>query len=228
MQTLRFGIPTLDRLLGSPGVAPGEPGSPSVSGYGIPGDTGDSTSMCIIGNDGTGKSVLALHLSAQYQRDHGPSTRAIYTSLDLSLPRARLSWNNFALGSKNRITDPFSHSKTETPTRDIELTKFGNSPNGSVEFLDLRKHTKGDDWGFLNRLVASEPRPNPNTPLSLLVIDAVEGLESQSGNLDSYGESRDRRSRVNQLVRAAEGKFHVVLLAPIPHQPLVNEPAFVR
>ena len=54
---LSFGIPKLDELFGRYS-ATGEPG--------ICAEAGESVSVCLVGADGTGKSVLALHLASQY------------------------------------------------------------------------------------------------------------------------------------------------------------------
>ena len=62
-KVLRFGIESLDKLIG---------GS-KETGFGINlarhKAPGLATSLCLIGPDGAGKSVLALHLAAQYLAD---------------------------------------------------------------------------------------------------------------------------------------------------------------
>jgi len=75
------------------------------------------TTFCIIGAEGTGKSVLALHLAARYAADaYAESRRAdrqssevsfpplptiIYASTDLSFQKASKVWKNFGLGRPN-------------------------------------------------------------------------------------------------------------------------------
>jgi hypothetical protein len=81
-----------------------------------------------------------------------------------------------------------------------------------VGFVDLQQETAGDDWQFLNRIVAELPQPAPGAARHLLIIDAVEGLETFAGETDSFGVSRTRRSRVAQIIRSAAKKCHIVLI----------------
>ena len=71
-QLLSFGIASFDELLGRSQAAK-EP-----QYHGIYVDKGHTTSLCLIGPDGTGKSILALHLAAQ-----GGSVEVVRTLLDL-------------------------------------------------------------------------------------------------------------------------------------------------
>src|SRR5688572_17458490 len=79
---LRFGIQSLDRLIGTVklktgngvtyGIDVSEPeesdGQPSVNGTGRPA-LPITSSICLAGPDGTGKSVLSLHLASSYLTD---------------------------------------------------------------------------------------------------------------------------------------------------------------
>ncbi|MBI3721565.1 MAG: hypothetical protein HY248_03345, partial [Fimbriimonas ginsengisoli] len=65
-----------------------------------------TTSICMVGPDGTGKSVLALHLASRYAGryryhagEHGGYPRVLYVSTDLSYAKARSVWHNFGLHS---------------------------------------------------------------------------------------------------------------------------------
>ena len=232
--TLQFGIPSLDRLIGSEHSGVQRAGDLAVrrSGFGIK-ITGDETvSLCLIGGDGTGKSALAMHLAATYRHrtrdDRG--CRVIYASTDLSVGRARRLWDNFALAyPQTRIIDPFDRNDAQRrmlmpselpleflPIRPLLDKLDPNAASGrgaSLEFLDLATNTAGDDWAFLNRLAATlRPLEEPAEYPHLLVIDAIEGLEVLVGRTDAYGERRERRSRVAQIVRAAAGKSHLVFL----------------
>lgn len=89
---------------------------------------------------------------------------------------------------------------------------MGVDDKGKVAFVDLAAETAGDDWGYVSRIVKQLPTPEPKQPLHLIVIDAVEGLEMLVGDTDAYGQTRSRRSRVAQILRAASGKCHVVLI----------------
>jgi hypothetical protein len=57
-------------------------------------------------------------------------------------------------------------------------------------------------------------------PRHLLIIDAVEGLEAMVGERDAFGQERDRRSRVAQLIRVA--KKIGVHVAFIVEEPVVD------
>jgi hypothetical protein len=89
----RFGIHTLDSLFH--GDSPSTRLVPLVS-----------TSCAIMGPDGCGKSLLAMHLASTYLADSRHIVRrtsdltlpvAIYASTDLSWEQAKASWTDFAL-----------------------------------------------------------------------------------------------------------------------------------
>lgn len=169
-----------------------------------------------------------------------PLPFVIYASTDLTFGRADVSWRSFALNYPDfRIEDPFDFSTrgdreqkleklvrehgenalSELSSREIVLDEFvpmqhefPSRASRTVQFLDLATYTTGDDWGYLNRLVASLPCPKLKQPRHLLIVDAVEGLEVLVGDTDAFGQVRDRRSRVAQLIRTSAAKCHVVLL----------------
>ncbi|HEV2692357.1 MAG TPA: ATPase domain-containing protein, partial [Verrucomicrobiae bacterium] len=98
-----------------------------------------------------------------------------------------------------------------------ELAKYlnlsaENPGKGKVAFLDLAESTAGDDWGFITRVISLLPSREKEHPHHLLVIDAIEGLEMLTGDTDAFGQTRSRRSRIAQILRAAAGKCHVVLI----------------
>ncbi|HWW75944.1 MAG TPA: hypothetical protein VNZ44_11130, partial [Pyrinomonadaceae bacterium] len=136
-KTLRFGIESLDKFIGS-----------GDGGFGLSiarrgGERGAerkeaslTTSICLIGPDGTGKSVLALHLAAQYMADcykeredftalhpelkpGEAASRApklpyvLYISTDLTHSMARTMWDNFDLSHPFRRQDPFATGAEE-------------------------------------------------------------------------------------------------------------------
>ena len=264
---LRFGIPTLDQLLGevkesgatantnvsvpvAPSIQPKnndptpqdsatnvQPRSIVVHGIGVScsndpgrgrGQDVAAISICLIGEDGVGKSILAMHIASKYRADSGAGKPPyiIYASTDLSHSRAQLSWEHFALNyPAARVEDPFDYpamferksDSVSVPTCKLTnyvplVDPFPAEPDQDVLFLDLATHTSGDDWAYLNRLVATLPHPDSVRPRHMLVVDAVEGLEVLVGEKDAFGQSRDRRSRVAQLLRTAAVKCHVILL----------------
>lgn len=253
---IRFGIPSLDQLLGRP-----QPrvywydftrDDESAATFGIdvsPSDASkgrESFTICLIGSDGTGKSILAMHLASRYLADRAENAagfRVIYASTDLSSDRARTTWDNFALGFPNyRVPDPFDCSTRQD--REGKVAKLPPRPKAEIEFvalkpfetkedwrefrqreaddamklffLDLASRTTGDDWGYLNRLVATLSTGEKVVPRHVLIVDTVDDLEFLVGERDAYGVVRDRRSRIAELIRTCAGKCHLVLLAGEP------------
>ena len=83
-----------------------------------------------------------------------------------------------------------------------------------VHFLDLASYSGGDDWGLINQIVGllSCKFKEAATP-HLLIVDAVEGLETMAGNYDRFGLNRSRRSRLAQLVRLTrKANCHVIFV----------------
>src|SRR5579862_4810612 len=119
---LHFGIPSLDRLLGrrdnegnSTNTRVHQPADPAQEGRNSGGNSTSalcglfidegkdgrfaSTSLCIVGPDGAGKSVLGLHLASRYaaqtfQRSCGDLPAILYVSTDLNYHKAYAVWQN--------------------------------------------------------------------------------------------------------------------------------------
>ena len=118
-EVLQFGIPSFDRLFGRPSVRDFVEKSYTYDAYGIQLAAKQSTSLSLIGPDGTGKSVFGLHLAAQYiaSFDDGQKTRdpgeirwcprVLYISTDLKHPVAEVMWQNFGLNKPNQRDFPF-------------------------------------------------------------------------------------------------------------------------
>jgi len=226
--SLRFGIPTLDRILGH---KDGE----GNQGHGI-------WSLCIIGPDGTGKSILAMHVATEFMRvARGGSFRAIYASTDLRYDSANATFHQFALHCpdlRDQKLPAFANPSPKVsssidgcpgytlehcdPDSVADFLHDDNLAKNKIAFLDLASATAGDDWGYLARMLASLKHPAADQPPHLLIVDAVEGLEF-SGEHDAFGELRGRRSRVAQLMRAAHGKACVVLVVEQSKQQRVPE-----
>lgn len=256
---LQFGIPGLDGLVATQNYAEKS--------------QNDSASVrwtaAIVGPDGCGKSLLALHLASNYLSGHSvqPDVKpaaetesdpaiqpaVIYVSTDLSVDQARAQWRAFGLGSPDArvaaISEAYArkipfvemsggegtygsdNSHGERPA-DIDLTEIKPSilneksrlsevltgPHKTLYFVDLQSQTAGDDWGFINRLVGLLPEQTTGRR-HLVIVDAVEGLETFVGQRDAFGQDRDRRSRVAQLVRnAANSEAHLVFVVEEPVQ----------
>ena len=243
LDVLRFGILSLDELLGSAsenrfGIRLLERNVDPVSATTRPGkgpkeisDRILTTSVCIIGANGAGKSIFALHMASKYLADCIASEEklpsVIYVSTDLTHEMAKRAWDNFALGYPFLRKDPFSPS-VEVPKVDVNLNiELEECDPTSLEkdfdvvernkervtFVDIASYTAGDDWGFLHKLISLLRMPaDDQAPRHLLVLDAIEGFEALAGDLNAFGERSTRRSRIAQVMRLAARKCHVLLV----------------
>ena len=234
---LRFGIPSLDSLFGEKdgcGILLPKSGQNQSS---------SSVSICISGPDGTGKSILGLHLAAHYVADclkqtsggrRSLRTKVFYISTDLKFGMAKKVWLNFGLDWPNKRTVPFEE-KERANDKNLEVSLVACSPLGGtseekalsfylsaeesgpeVYFVDLASATAGDDWGYVNRVLTSLIEPEAGQPRHLMVIDSVEGFETLVGERDAYGLVRERRSRIAQVMRSASDKCHTLLIVEEP------------
>lgn len=110
---------------------------------------------------------------------------------------------------------PFlKHATTEKKQKTI-ASIFGEEKKfNEVHFLDLASYSGGDDWGLINQIVGllSCKFKEAATP-HLLIVDAIEGLETMAGNYDRFGLNRSRRSRLAQLVRLTrKANCHVIFV----------------
>jgi KaiC/GvpD/RAD55 family RecA-like ATPase len=249
MFLIRSGIPSLDAMF--------RPANPPEAWDreegGIDAANPDATtSICIAGPDGTGKSVLAMHFSSRYVADcHqyciAPGRKeplAFYFSSDLAYTKAHSMWKNFRLDQPNTRLIPFRYPqlggtplpewlgsgeferdfplelKLHLPENLDDLADYlrGKAHDPQVAFIDLAAHTAGDDWGFIERLLAMMPTPKEGEPRNLLVIDAMEGIETFAGDVDAFGQKSTRRGRVAKLMRLAAPKCHLVLLIEEPSE----------
>jgi KaiC/GvpD/RAD55 family RecA-like ATPase len=237
----RFGIPSLDLLLGR-NTSADNPIKVADFGIGLP-VADQPTSMSLIGPDGSGKSVLALHLASRYFADNDDRARVIYVSTDLSYSRAQQVWSNFALDRATQRLVPFAwdYELADPEKEDFWTYKEGRDagalkwyspePSGAsgdtsapvekflvgdnsqgIAFVDLATASAGDDWAFLCRLVATLESGEKGAPRHLLIVDAIEGFEVFDEDSDRYGQKLSRRGRISQIMRLAAGKCHVVLV----------------
>ena len=277
-EILRFGISSLDQLLGIPSeiskedILPGiylpqparetsgkngarAPKAKNKLNIGKNGhnakDKAESfftTSVCIIGPTGTGKSIFALHMASTYlsdcmQEQEHPRSKielptVLYISTDLTYKMAHRAWTNFALDYPLSRCEPFQPRRCPDKEDPIRLVKCDptslaenfqivDQENGHVLFLDMAAYTAGDDWGFLHKLLSLLPMPkdepaNPS-PRHLVVIDAIEGFEALAGDVNAFGEKSTRRSRIAQVMRLIAGKCHLLLVVEQAKGTATNE-----
>jgi KaiC/GvpD/RAD55 family RecA-like ATPase len=251
-EVLRFGILSLDELFGVPSETskqalpagiylpsamneePNANGALAADTYkGVP-----TTSVCIVGPTGTGKSIFALHMASTYLSDcraeKGRSKQSgkrislptvLYVSTDLTHNMAQRAWSNFGLNRPGQRREPFV-SQTRREKRDvteirlkecdpISLAKqfrITETEKDHVIFLDMAGYTAGDDWGFLHKVLSLLPAPEDNDPRHLVIVDAIEGFEALAGKLNAFGEKSTRRSRIAQVMRLIASKCHVLLV----------------
>lgn len=145
---------------------------------------GATTSICLTGPDGTGKSVLALHIAARYMADcreeYGADSnklpKVLYISTDLTYSMAHTVWDNFDLFRPYRRKEPFGVNERRrrdwwrlvgkplhTVSKSLDLLEntpdemnrvLTSSGEFAVHFVDLAQTTAGDDWGFVHRLLS--------------------------------------------------------------------------
>lgn len=223
---MRFGIPGLDGLFNNPSPNRSHDGrkilKPNFSECGISIPKAVTSSVCLIGPDGVGKSVFALHLAGRYAAECiQKNPKVFYISTDLNHDVAKVMWKNFALDLPHLARDPFTEGSGVQKVSSVELISctaddFGektfSDPDDNVRFLDLAASTAGDDWAFLHRFISVLDKPKTDDDKHLIIIDAVEGFETYVGKTDAFGERTSRRARIAQVMRLTKGKAHVVLV----------------
>ena len=164
-RALRFGIQSLDKLIGTVGLE--DAGNQRFGidlGKVTPAEESDvavnpiTSSICLAGPDGTGKSVLSLHLAAHYLADsleeHTATGRPVpkdlkvlYISTDLTYNMAFKGWKRFALNrplerkeplvelSKGR-KQPDDNSRIEIGLKQYFPTGDGASHQSIVKYLE--------------------------------------------------------------------------------------------
>lgn len=221
---IEFGIPDLDHLFGKPVEDP-------TAKRGISMEEGESISVCIVGADGTGKSILALHLAAHYASEHGEAddARVIYFSEDLGFRRAKVVYENFGLASPTARRKSLGINRGGFTGENAPL--FLCKPNGTslilpqpgcVGFVDLKENTSGDDWMLVLESVA-KITPRENGILDCVIVDNIDALQLVNAGVDQFGEDRTRWSRLDQLTNLAKGKCHLVLLSAEPGRGLIQD-----
>ncbi|MBK8151242.1 MAG: AAA family ATPase [Acidobacteria bacterium] len=142
-RTLKCGMPTLDGLFKSPNPDRTYSGhriiSPDFNENGITYPSEAASSVCLIGPDGVGKSVLSLHLAWRYLAENfgnRTSPAVFYVSTDLNEDIARRMWANFGLDQPSNDRDPFSTGSGVADAPPIDL--HACSPNSIAQRIDLR------------------------------------------------------------------------------------------
>jgi KaiC/GvpD/RAD55 family RecA-like ATPase len=185
---IRTGIPSLDGLF-SPTAAGEEPSG------GITLPRSATTSFCILGPDGTGKSVLAMHLASRYLADcialGGVVPMVFYVSSDLTHVVAKEMWAHFALGAPNTRQIPFAprsgaaESGAHDPNLSLALVHW---PPGKVGTIPKKRKSQ-------RRNTATEPVSIPD------VLPSPARNEVAFIDIASEAAGDDDWTFVNELLR---------------------------
>lgn len=223
---IRFGIPSLDRLLGHPHAR-----DDGERPYGIDVE-GRTTTICIVGTGGTGKSELALHLASRYVADaragsEHTSAQVFYVSTDLSHGTADSIWQRFSLNAPNARWNPPDHG-TPYPENDLKVSLTNRKvlsvdiqdrpplpatgrEDTEVSFFDLHRSSHQDEWGALIAL-AEDLASKPPGPKHLLIIDSAEGLDTLVATSDQGKGVANGRARIKGLLARVKDRCHIVFV----------------
>jgi len=164
-KTLRFGIRSLDRLIGKDsngvnyGIDLSEPTDTDPTGS-LP----LTSSICLSGPDGTGKSVFSLHMASHYLGDCLRETstessfscpKVLYISTDLTYKMALKAWHNFTLDHPFERREPLIDSRLgrkpgENKAIEIKLEQYYPAEDSDlhrniVDFLEGETYKKTRD-----------------------------------------------------------------------------------
>lgn len=217
---LQFGVPGLDDLIESPQRRQFiEYSTPESSAF----KKIQAESIAILGPDGTGKSVLALHLASRYAADCNRLIAAerkwreskgdrseeeleppkiLYISSDLRTPAAEKIWEAFRLNTPDQRHIPFERNfeailrSISSPPTTLELEELTPDDTGkSVEFFSKRSNHSGQ-VGFLD-LASNTAGDDWNFVNTLLV--RLQSVSSASiGGKASTGLSKKAGASSNQ------------------------------
>lgn len=159
--TLRFGIQSLDRLIGSVqkkgvttryGIDLSPPTRPEGDTQLTSADEQITSSVCLAGPDGTGKSVFSLHLASQYLADCLETTpegvkgdlcpKILYISTDLAYTIALRVWNRFDLNCPLERREPL-----------LELKEGRKNPPGKPVRIGLQQYFPSEDSNSKNSII---------------------------------------------------------------------------
>jgi KaiC/GvpD/RAD55 family RecA-like ATPase len=208
-----FGIPEIDELLGR---------YPDEQSSGMSATEDETLSACIVGADGTGKSVLALHLASRYaSRYTGP---VVYFSEDLGFKRAVRVFDSFALRwpklrcahldiSDDAIKHDYIHITPVDPDREPADNDKAEDLR-RVQFIDLHPKKTGNDWTRILKFVAGLEQDSKE--VGCVIIDNVDALQLVNAGVDEFGEERTRWSRLGQLINLAKKRCHLILVSGEP------------
>jgi KaiC/GvpD/RAD55 family RecA-like ATPase len=136
--SLTFGIPSLDELLELPGSDEPKPDHRAPS---------NATSISILGPDGSGKSLLALHLASAYRRwccenlSKGALPKIVYVSSDLEVHSAKKVWDTFKLGRPFERHIPFERLASEIVRRFGRKSGAATKPTQRTHAIKLQTLT---------------------------------------------------------------------------------------
>jgi len=174
---LRFGIPSLDELLELRTEEESDIRSRANTKANKPRGRAKSKetektveSYAIVGADGSGKSVLALHLASRYHADCWALTkrageprtpRILYVSSDLKSESANLVWKNFGLDKPNTRHVPFERISDM-------MKRYWIDPDPTNDTLDLRELRPSTERPSAKPTNTKPPNEKPPDSTSLI------------------------------------------------------------
>ena len=213
---MRFSIDGLDRLF--------DADRKKEWGYG---SSNDPTVINITGPEGSGRSLLALHLISSYVFDLTQARlktatkfpTVTYLSRDLRAARASTALEQFGL-LKRPLQHPFNDRDEAECVREIGFSDYTLESENLLtvhkrkfSFIDFLTKPGGDDWAWIQRFVAMLPDRQGMQPKHLLVIDSVDSFMSVHPAMDTYGRPVRHESVIMELIRTAAKQSHLVFVS---------------
>ncbi|MFO0847834.1 MAG: hypothetical protein U0871_04625 [Gemmataceae bacterium] len=172
----------------------------------------EATSVCIVGPDGTGKSLLALHLVSDYwrrtwNRTNGERPKVLYASTDLSIDRADIVWRTFWLnrpvGRRRLLPFEAGWQRIRKEVDQTALAEFDDRAKNP--WVELKEYRPAHDPGAFARMLADSAGGNEVAFLDLEATTAGDDWGLLHALLASLPQPATGQPRHLLVVDAVEG-----------------------